>query len=107
MLGQTRRANIYSGVQTIMKALILASVLVLSGCVQQGWNRGTAQPRALLHSVELPFCLFVCQITASITSTESGNQGQVSGGDVNATQTYAPVDVKNGKPPAQATTAAP
>ena len=84
-----------------MRLLILASMLVLSGCVQSGWSKGASQPRALLHSIDMPYCFFVCMITASITSTESGNQGNVTGGDVAATQTYAPVDVKNGKPPAQ------
>jgi hypothetical protein len=79
-----------------MQKLILASVLFLGGCAQSvGWNKGTAQPRALLHSIEMPFCIFVCQISASITSTEPGNAGTVSGGDLQATQVYAPVTTKN------------
>jgi hypothetical protein len=71
-----------------MRAILL--VLLLSGCAQQGWSKGATQPRALLHSIDMPFCIFVCQISASITSTESGNAGTVSGGDLQSVQTYSP-----------------
>jgi hypothetical protein len=76
-----------------MRKLLLSSALMLAltGCAQQaGWNKGATQPRALLHSIDMPFCIFLCQISASITSTESGNAGSVTGGDLQSTQTYAP-----------------
>ncbi len=72
---------------------VLTVMLALTGCAQSpGWNKGASQPRALLHSIEMPFCIWWCTITASITSTESGNAGQVRAGDVSLNQTYAPVE---------------
>jgi hypothetical protein len=77
-----------------MRAILL--VLLLSGCGQtQSWNKGATQPRALLHGIELPSCVVWCTISASITSTESGNAGAITGGDLQTTQTYAPTTSTN------------
>ncbi len=71
------------------KLLLLVSVsLILGGCaynaaerISPGWDKGAAQPRALLHSINMPSCTFFCFMTVSINEAESAG-GNFSGGDI-------------------------
>ncbi len=71
-----------------MKKLTLLLAVILTGCAYNaaertspGWDKGAAQPRALLHSINMPSCTFFCFMTVSINEAESAG-GNFSGGDI-------------------------
>ena len=73
-----------------MKALLLlSSLLVLSGCGITNIPAGAtpSQPRGLFAGNFMPSCWIGCAITNSITSTESGVSGAVTGGAASSQQT--------------------
>ena len=72
-----------------MKALWLSGLLVLGGCGTTNLPPGStpAQPRALQAGNFMPSCWIGCAITNSITSTESGVSGAVTGGAASSQQT--------------------
>jgi hypothetical protein len=74
-----------------MRKLLLASVLMLSGCGTTNIPPGAtpSQPRALQAGNFLPSCWMFCTITNELVNTESGMSGAVTGGAVSNTQTQS------------------
>ena len=73
-----------------MKPLLLSSLLVLSGCGITNIPEGSpAQPRGLMAGNFMPSCWLFCTISNSLTNTESGMSGSVTGGAVSNTQTQS------------------
>ena len=72
-----------------MRTLLIVSVLALSGCGITNIPPGntSSQPRALQAGNFMPSCWIGCSITNSITSTEQGNEGAVTGGAATSQQT--------------------
>jgi hypothetical protein len=75
-----------------MKALLLlSSLLVLGGCGITNIPEGgtPAQPRGLFAGNFMPSCWLFCTISNSLTNTESGMSGSVTGGALSNTQTQS------------------
>ena len=72
-----------------MKALWL--VLLLTGCgiTVNETGSSTAQPRALFSGNFMPTCWAMCTINNSLTNTESGMSGTLTGGALSNTQTQS------------------